>query len=133
MKHSPLTRGTSTLKRSRLRPFSVKKAALNATKAPIREAVFRRDGGCVLQPMAWRTSMPECFGGPTPHHLRKEKQGGEYVESNLVTLCAGHNDWVESGQPTLAWEMGLVCRAGDTLSDCWQRMRMNGLRAQVQG
>jgi hypothetical protein len=115
------------VKRSRLNPRSTKKIAADKEKPEVRDKVFRRDGHrCIL---GHRRDLPPCFGTPcTPHHLRKEKQGGSYSVGNLVTLCAGHNDWVEQ-EPDLAHSLGLVARHGETAVMCWDRMRANELVA----
>jgi hypothetical protein len=96
------------VKRSRLKPMSDKRRAENRARAPIREAVFRRDNyRCRL---ADRSDIAgPCFGVLTPHHLLKASAGGAYVEANLVALCAGHNSWVEC-EPILATGLGLVFR-----------------------
>lgn len=80
------------MKRSRIKPVSARRLADADQRALTRQAVFDRDGRCRL---AGSTYGP-CIGPLTPHHLRKEGQGGEYVMSNLLTLCAGHNDRIES-------------------------------------
>lgn len=96
------------MKRSPLRPVSRKRARENRTKAPIREAVFERDGACRLR------GVGECFGPLTPHHVRKASQGGEYSVDNLVALCAHHNGLLESDADfaALARRLGLVIRRG---------------------
>ncbi len=102
------------MKRTRLKPMSDKRRAGIGDRRAIREAVFRRDGRCV----AWGRDrfddrVPPCSGDPfTAHHLRKASAGGGYSMTNLVTLCAGHNTWVEDA-PNLAHEHGLVVRLGD--------------------
>lgn len=69
----------------------------------IREAVFDRDGGCVMFDNGWG----ECAGPDTPHHLKKASAGGSYTLTNLVTLCARHNGMVED-KPDEAEARGLV-------------------------
>jgi hypothetical protein len=118
------------VKRTRLKPRSAKKIAADKLKPAIRESLYRRDGGRCALAVTRHDGVPPCFGRWTPHHLRKDGQGGEYNLVNLATLCAGHNDWVESGSPNLAHRLGLVCRNGDTLDECWERMRANGLVAR---
>lgn len=75
-------------------------------------AVLERDGHtCRLAgaPPPWGT----CIGPPTPHHLRKASQGGQYVRENLVVLCAGHNGEVERRRP-LARRLGLELTRTDS-------------------
>jgi 5-methylcytosine-specific restriction endonuclease McrA len=86
----------------------------------LRSKVHARDGGCLLRERGG------CFGGLTVHHLRKRSQGGADTEANLVTLCAGHNVWVED-HPEEAWGLGLVARRGESLGACWARMNAAGL------
>ena len=74
-----------------------------------RAVVFARDyQTCRL---GWHQDS-ECTGPLTVHHLRKAGAGGAYVVDNLVTLCAGHNTWVEDN-PNEATMLGLVVREGD--------------------
>lgn len=112
------------MRRTRLKPRSEKKIAADALKPPVREAVFRRDNYRCL--MAGRFELGDCLGPMTPHHLRKDGQGGAYSVENLVTLCAHHNAAVE-WQADTAWALGLVQRNGDSIEECWSRMRFAGL------
>lgn len=112
------------MKRTRLRPKQ-RPAEEIAERARVRADVFARDGHRCL--LAARRDVPACSGTLTPHHLRKSGQGGSYTLRNLVSLCSFHNDsWVES-HPDAAWALGLVCRNGDTLLECWDRLRAAGL------
>lgn len=80
----------------------------------IRQHVYRRDHyRCVLRDVAGAGA---CFGGLTPHHVRKAGQGGAYDVANMRALCAGHNDRIESDAElaVLARSLGLVKRRGDT-------------------
>lgn len=112
------------MKRKRIHPKPMDPAVV-AEHETVRAAVFARDGyRCLL---AGRRDVPACFGINTPHHLRKSGQGGPYVVENLVTLCLSHNDtWVE-GHGDAAWALGLLCRNGDSLDECWERLRNAGL------
>lgn len=95
-------------------------------RARIKAAVFERDGHrCVGER---RIEGVLCSGLLTVHHIRKASAGGKYVPENLVSLCAGMNTWVEDA-PERAWHLGLVQRRGDTLAECWERMRVAGLVA----
>lgn len=109
---------------TRLRPVSDRKAAERAAADPVVEYVFRRDLDCVL---ARHRPAGRCVGAPTPHHLRKQSaQRGGWTRDNLVTLCVGHNTWVED-HPTYAHRLGLVVRQGETTAVAWARMRIAGL------
>lgn len=113
MKRSPLRRGGPLRRRTRLAPMSAKRRASMPARAEVREAVFRRDGGCVLA--IWADLAGPCFGPLTFHHRRKASAGGAYSEANGLTLCARHNGWVEDA-PSAARELDprLVVRAGDS-------------------
>lgn len=53
------------------------------------------------------------------HHLRKKSSGGALMDpDNVLRSCNHCNTWVED-HPTLAWEAGLVVRAGDP---DWERL-----------
>lgn len=111
-------------RRTPLRPKSKKRAKADRGKESIREAVYERDGGCLLR--NWPNAGP-CFGEQTPHHIHKSGQQGEYSESNLVQICSSHNGgWIE-GNPIAARELGLVVWAGDTIEEAWAKMRKAGL------
>lgn len=112
------------MKRTPLRSKSKKRAKADRGKDPIRQAVFARDRGCLLND--WPGAGP-CFGERTPHHLQKNGQGGGYEPSNLVQICAGHNGgWIED-HPIQANEIGLVVWAGETIEEAWAKMRKAGL------
>lgn len=105
---------TGALKRTRIRPVSAKRALDAHRRKKVREAVFARDGRCLLNPYGPLNPHGQdwgpCFGKPlTFHHLRKASGGGEYTEANGVTLCSGHNDMVED-YPISAAVIGLVVR-----------------------
>lgn len=118
MRRTPLRRT------SRLAPISKKRAAGTEDRRAIRERVYARDGWrCRLLASVGATyfsvnedglrgpyeKVPPCFGPLTPHHLLKASAGGPYTLDNLVTLCAGHNTWVED-HPATATALGLVIR-----------------------
>ena len=111
MKRSPLRR-RSPLRARRRTP------AEKQQRAEVRQIVFDRDGRCRMRN---DYNADRCFGSMTVHHLQKASAGGTYEPANLIMLCAYHNGWVED-HPRLAWEMGLVCRSGDTLPETWGRM-----------
>lgn len=105
-----------------LRFRSEKRQAARANELEVTALVFACDGGCRL------AVLPDhkCSGPLTPHHLKKASQGGKWTAANIVALCAGANRWVED-YPRRAWQLGLVCRRGERLSDCWSRMSAAGL------
>jgi hypothetical protein len=94
-----LKRGTT-----RLKPISDAKRAQRPAKNAVTRQVFERDGyRCQIAPLVEEP----CFGRLTPHHLKKEGQGGEHSMSNLIAACVFHNDWVED-HPIKAKALGLV-------------------------
>ena len=93
--------------RKALAPRSAKVTADLDRRREVREAVFTRDRWTCR--LATTRQAGSCFGPLTPHHLRKASAGGGYTEENLVTLCAGHNTWVED-HPIAATMLGLVER-----------------------
>ena len=113
MKRSPMKR-----RRRPIRPVSERRQAARDAAEPVVQAVFDRDHGCVAHRAP---GTPPCRGRVTPHHLRKEGQGGLWSLDNLVTLCQGHNGWVED-QPDAAHALGLVIRRGEDITDAWQTM-----------
>lgn len=126
------------MKRSRINPVSAKRAAAAPDREAARAALYSRDGTrCRLLGVSVARvtvessphhfpSIPPCFGRPTPHHLRKQGQGGSWDLTNLLVLCSLHNEWVERERP-LAWHLGLVVNRGDEPLDCWRRLRASGL------
>lgn len=135
-----MKRGGSLRRRSSLKATSVngRKRFVAADKAnhararhkATREAVFARDGACLIAnavAAGYDSTAGECGGRlRTYHHLRKAGQGGTYTELNGVTLCSVHNDWVED-HPTLARHVGLVVMPGITFEEAADRRRYYGL------
>lgn len=124
-RRTPLTRG-GPLARTPLAKISPRKRRELRESRPVVQAVFDRDGACILRGHA--AVAGPCFGGMTPHHLRKQSaERGGWSLDNLVTLCAGHNDgWVED-HPPVARRLGLVVTRGETTRDAWDRMVAAGL------
>lgn len=115
----PLARGQGLKSESKRKA----KERRDPTRAEIRAAVYRRDGGCIMRRLDWHS----CFGELTPHHLDKDGQGGGYTEANLVAVCSFGNDtWIE-GNPIHAHDLGLVRWRGDTMLEVWQRLLAAGL------
>lgn len=127
MKRTPLASSRTPMRRGQLSPRSTRTIEAAPEHAEIRLAVFDRDGfRCLL---TGRRDVPRCFGHLTVHHLLKAGQGGAYTLDGLVTLCSSHNDGFVEDHPLAAWALGLVCRSGDTLDECWTRLRAAGLVA----
>jgi hypothetical protein len=128
-RRAPLaSRGWAGNRRARLArtaPIRSNRKRRSTAEIAVREAVFRRDGGCILAGSTWHPG--RCFGPLTPHHLRKEGQGGSYTAENLVSLCAWANgDWVEL-HPIEARRLGLTISGLDTEHRAWCRMQAAGL------
>jgi hypothetical protein len=117
-----------------MRQVSAKRDAMSDARTVVRQVVFDRDRWCLLRNglrpiLAVAESavvVPDCWGKPTPHHLRKAGQGGPYIECNLVRLCVGHNQWVETVRPW-ARLVGLEMTRTDTYADVWARLAAAGL------
>jgi hypothetical protein len=110
--------------------MSARRAAASIGRGDVRRAVYTRDGHrCLLAvPGSGQPGVPRCIGPLTPHHLRKSAQGGPYSEANLVTLCAGHNDWLETATGAgYGQAVGLVIRRGSDTDWAWTTMRAAGL------
>jgi hypothetical protein len=96
--------------------MSDKRAADLERRKAVREAVYERDGGCLLREetdlgrQARELGWLPCFGDLTPHHLHKASAMGPYTEENIVALCAHHNHYVELHH-TEAQILGLEVRA----------------------
>lgn len=76
----------------------------------VRASVFARDRyRCRL------AGHGPCMGILTPHHRRKESQGGAYTVENLATVCSWHNERLEADADLAATArtMGLVVKRGD--------------------
>lgn len=117
-------------RRTRLRHTSPRRRAEAADREAVRLEVFRRDGRCLLVGRD-HPGIPRCVAPmSTVHHLRKAGQGGPYTAENLVMLCAGHNDWLETTQGARFGEdVGLVIRRGRTHDEAWRLLRAAGLVA----
>lgn len=75
--------------------MSLKRQAEQRKRAKIRAAVFERDR-YRCQVAARVPDAGRCFGALTPHHIKKDGQGGSYTLDNLVSACAHHNERIES-------------------------------------
>lgn len=117
MKRTELARGTKRLPaRSTKRTQRDQREAAERTIE--RELVFSRDRHtCQVAVVGAATgyAVGRCYGRLTPHHRRKDGQGGAYIARNLVAACAHHNDQLEADADLAAWAhgVGLVVRRGD--------------------
>lgn len=113
----PLKRRTPLKQGKRLSARSKRREEEAADRTIVREFVFARDGyrcriGDFTAELARNHGVDPgpCRGTITPHHLRKASQLGPYEPENLITLCAGHNSWVED-YPAAAEAVGLSVTA----------------------
>lgn len=118
MKRTPLPP-----RRHPLRRISAKRRRQQRAQDVVKIAVLERDGHrCRLADAAERglavgqfldgggtvqVPVPACWGILEAHHLGKQSQQGEDTLDNEVTLCTGHNRWVET-EPIYARALGLV-------------------------
>jgi hypothetical protein len=109
-------------RRGRVKPVSDKRAAAKPWTEAITQAVFARDGGCVLNgETPWG-----CTGPDSPHHRRKANAAGAHSMENLVTLCVGHNGLIEDEPDYFRLHFPwLVVREGD---DEYERLGKRGQR-----
>jgi hypothetical protein len=100
------------VKRSRLRPVSKKRRALNAERAQIMLCAFgpRDQWVCIFQHRPeWRAVLGgDCFGPVNGHELVKRSQGGSITDiSNIRLVCDYHNGAIEN-YPDKAHDLGLM-------------------------
>lgn len=107
-----IERRTELRRTGRIRSVSRRRAASSTARADVVAAVFDRDRGCRLRHRG------DCYGRPTPHHLRKAGAGGADSIENLVELCEFHNGWVED-HPDEPDAKALTVRDGHP---DWQRL-----------
>lgn len=94
----------------------------------IRLAVYARDGHCRLRDAL--APWGPCMGDRTVHHLRKASQGGAYTMSNLIYLCAQHNDRIEELPRADTVACGLVIpRDCQDPGRAWALMQLAGIVA----
>lgn len=99
------------MKRTPLRRVSRKRQALQPAYNEFRQTILERDGGCQFWDKAWFSPFVEpvaslvgcpqwCSGSLVVHHIipRSVWPSGLMVESNVVTLCAGHHGWVHDNE-----------------------------------
>jgi len=116
------------VKRTRINAMSEKRRARQEEGAKVRQQVFQRDRFRCLLDGRPHPTVPRCHGPATVHHMRKAGQGGAYSMVNLVTLCAGHNDWLEEADGARFGEaVGLVIRRGTTHDEAWAALEQAGL------
>lgn len=108
---TPKSKAWANAPRKRIPPRSAKVIADLPRRAVERAAVLAPGAVCVLRGVSGAGT---CFGPLTPHHRRKAGQGGAYDRTNLVAMCAHHNDRLEADADlaALARDLGLVIRAG---------------------
>lgn len=122
MKRTPLKRGSSELKRTRLKPVSENRRKVNKARREALEARFgprsawkcRFKGFVAGTPYADAETL-RCHGAVNGHETLSRARAGQ-TDANLldvsriVLLCNRHNEWVESN-PEAAHEVGLALHA----------------------
>ena len=101
------------------RDRSARAQALDDDERAVREAVFRRDGGCLLRRL---DADHRCLGPLTYHHLLKRDR--RYTVEGGVALCAGGNVAVED-DPDHHHALGLVVRWSESFDE------VNALRTRL--
>lgn len=98
----------------RINPVSKKRRATCARRHRVVQAVFERDGGCVMRVGGpkWTRDAPECRGWWDGHEPLRRSQGGDPLDPDQVlTLCRAHHDYVHAH---VAWakSVGLLVVPG---------------------
>lgn len=99
------------MKRTPLRRVSRKRQAAQPAYNEFRQTILERDVGCMFWHHAWEGPFVEpvaslvgcpqwCSGSLVVHHIipRSVWPSGLMVESNVITLCAGHHGWVHDNE-----------------------------------
>lgn len=116
--NSSLSQG-SGLKRTELKKRSDKRSkVMKDDRVPLIKALVDAGFSCEISPVLDYHGIADaqnCFGSISGmHELRKRSSGGSLTNrDNLVPACSYCNSWVEDN-PTLAHQIGLVVREGDT-------------------
>lgn len=101
-----LTQG-GALARTPLKPVSDRQKVIAGLDAAWSRRVRERDRRCVL-----RGQVPEvrCWGGLAAHHIwpKEDYPARRHDESNGVTACAAHHDWVHNRDPLRARRLGFL-------------------------
>lgn len=119
LKRSGGLSGGAPLKRTEINQRSEKRQRLMTDdRIPLIERLVAEGHKCEIGPVLAAHDVLEgrrhCRGKIEGlHELRKRSAGGSLLNpDNLVPACNYCNGWVEQN-PSLAWELGLVLRAGD--------------------
>lgn len=101
-----MKRGTSQLKRTRLRQRSPRREAERDDYAACVAQVARRDGvACKAREVS------PCRGPLDPHHVLPVGEGGARCDpANVILLCRGHHDFAHQ-QRAAAEPLGIIRRA----------------------
>lgn len=105
------------MKRTPIRRISKQKAKADRELKAARARVLARDDqSCqFLERVRSRLPLPpvvivpvvECRSGLHVHHVVPRSRGGGHDDSNLVTLCGWHHEWVH-GHPIQSRDLGLL-------------------------
>ena len=99
------------MKRTRIKPVSDRRRAVNKLRAEMMEEHFgpRDTWACwVRSRPAMALVMGGCYGDVNGHEVVKRSQGGSIVDpTNILLLCNRHNSFVEN-EPDIAHKFGLM-------------------------
>lgn len=112
VRKTPMRRGSSQMKRTRLKPESDKRKAERPLRAEVRVETLRRAG----HQCQARELVPEvaCMGVPYTHEVaQRSVSPGSHLRVELtMAICGAHDDWLcrNIGQ---AHERGLLVHSWD--------------------
>lgn len=91
-RRTPLARGTSQLRRTRLKPMSDKRRAEIPERDRVREQVLRRDNYlCVAADLVPSVA---CWGHLDVDEIKPRSDGGDYLNpDDCQSICRAHHDW----------------------------------------
>ena len=110
LRRTPLRRGTSQLKRSRLNPVGKKANREASDLARFRLALHLRSGGfCEARTPACPPGVHE---GCDPHHLsHADRDRGVHLPERGLLVCRQGHDFIEQ-HPAWSYEQGYLLRDG---------------------
>lgn len=113
LKRTPLKRGTSQLKRTRLNPRSAKRIAEAPLRAEVRAEVLGRREGCYGKD---RVPEVKCRGETYVHERwQRSISPGSHLRAEMaVEMCGAHDHWL-CNNIAEAHERGLLMHSYDPL------------------
>lgn len=103
---TPLARGGTLERRTRLKPRSAKTAAKYVTRRAIVAELFAEPVVC---------EVPWCTERATdPHEPLTRARGGDILDrSNIRLLCREHHREIHDTEPSWAYDLGFLCHSWD--------------------